>query len=49
MITQEQIQKLLLFFLDGGGGGGGGGGKLPKFSNKLLTTEQSSGIRICCL
>ena len=29
-----------------GGGGGGGGNKLPKFSNKLLTTEQSLGIHI---
>ena len=25
---------------------GGGGDKLPKFSNKLLTTEKSSGIHI---
>ena len=42
MITQEKIQKLLLFFV----WGWGGGGKLPKFSNKLLTAEQSSGIHI---
>ena len=40
MITQEIIQKLLLFFV------WGGGDKLPKFSNKLLTAEQSSGIHI---
>ena len=33
--------------MEGGGGGGGGeGDKLQKFSNKLLTTEQSSGIHI---
>ena len=44
MITQEKIQKLLLFFV--WGGGGGKGDKLPKFSNKLLTAEQSSGIHI---
>ena len=45
MITQENIKKLLLLFVWGGGGGGGGeGNKLPKFSNKQLTTEQSSGI-----
>ena len=39
--TQEKIQKLLLFFV-----WGGGGDKFPKFSKKLLTTEQSSGIHI---
>ena len=43
MITQEKIQKLLLFFV---WGGGGEEDKLPKLSNKLLTTEQSSGIHI---
>ena len=46
MITQEKIQKLLLFLFGVEGGGGGKGDKLPKFSNKLLTTEQSSGIHI---
>ena len=40
MITQEKIQKLLLFFV------WVEGDKLPKFSNKLLTTEQSSVIHI---
>ena len=44
MITQEKIQKLLLFFV--WGGGVGEGDKLPKFSNKLLSTEQSSGIHV---
>ena len=42
MITQEKIQKLLLFFV----WVEGEGDTLPKFSNKLLTTEQSSGIHI---
>ena len=46
MITQEKRQKLLFFFVWGGGEGEGEGDKLPKFSNKLLTTEQSSGIHI---
>ena len=41
MITQEKILKLLLVLF-----GLEGGDKLPKFSNKLLTTEQSSGIHI---
>ena len=42
MITQEKIQKLLFLCL----GDGERGDKLPKFSNKLLTAEQSSGIHI---
>ena len=43
MIRQEKIQKLLFIlfiFLRGEGN------KLPKFSNYLLTAEQSSGIHI---
>ena len=48
MITQDKIQKLLLyyFFCGGGGGGGEGGDKLTKFSNWLLSAEQSSGIQV---